>query len=111
MHSIEELPEVIPPTTHLTPRSHEALKRSGYRLSDLSKKTLQEISEIYNDNETSRHIIDKRVEHEESKRKSRLQAVAELRKEVLEEEKKGIWSVRYFFEYLVTETKVPCTEV
>ena len=92
MYSIEELPDVVAQHTHLTPRSYEAIRRLGYRLEDLSKKTSQEIHDIYNDHETNKAILDKRTEHEEGKRKARLKEVLEVRREVLDEEKQGVWS-------------------
>lgn len=63
MYSIENLPESLSPHLVLTPRSQEALKRSGYRLCDLNKKSPQEIHDLYNDNETSKAILEKRMEH------------------------------------------------
>ena len=47
MYSFEEFPNDPPSQMRLTPRSHEALLRSGLKTGDLTKKSVEEINRKY----------------------------------------------------------------
>ena len=49
MYSFEKFPDNPSTNLRLTPRSQEALLRSGFRLEDLTKKSAEEINHKYGD--------------------------------------------------------------
>lgn len=65
MNSFENFPESATQHIKLTPRSSEALKRTGYKIDDLLVKTAEEVNAKYNDGVTEKHLIDKRLVHYE----------------------------------------------
>ena len=69
----------------LTPRSHEALKRSGLTVDDLLIKTPEEINAKYGDVVTDKQLLEKRVGHHEEKRRSRIDQLKQMREQVVDE--------------------------
>lgn len=67
----------------LTPRSNEALKRTGYALDDLRVKSIEEINLKYNDNVTDVGLLKKRLEHYEDKRKEKILTLKKVRNDVV----------------------------
>lgn len=63
MHSFCDFPDKGDEHMQLTPRSFEALKRTGYKIDDLLTKASDQINDKYGDNVTDKHLIDKRVAH------------------------------------------------
>lgn len=49
--------------SRLTPRSNEALKRTGHKFEDLIVRTADDINSKYQDNVTDKTLIEKRVIH------------------------------------------------
>ena len=76
----------------LTPRSHEALLRSGFGGDDLKKKSVDEINKKYGNIPANETLLEKRLKHEEEKRQQRISTLAELREHIVVEEQKGLWS-------------------
>jgi hypothetical protein len=65
MISFDGFPETNNPSFRLTPRSHESLKRTGFKPEDLIVRTAEEVNNKYADNVTDRALIDKRLAHYE----------------------------------------------
>ena len=63
MISFDNFPEAANANAKLTPRSNEALKRTGLKLEDLLTKTSEEINSKYGDTIYNKELIEKRVEH------------------------------------------------
>jgi len=57
MHSFDNFPENQTSSIRLTPRSYEALKRTGFQMDDLVHKTSEEINAKYGDNVTDKALI------------------------------------------------------
>ena len=85
MISFDNFPDVNHANIKLTPRSTEALKRTGFKLEDLIIKTPEDINEKYGDGITEKSLIEKRVVHYEEKRKAKIDYLRKARIEVLEE--------------------------
>lgn len=68
----------------LTPRSNEALKRTGYVIDDLRIKSIEEINSKYNDNVTDAGLLKKRHDHYEEKRKEKISTLKKVRNDVVE---------------------------
>ena len=93
MYSLENLPEnANNPNIKLTPRSNEALVRTGIKVEDLLAKTAEEVHNKYGGPPIEKSLLEKRIAHEEEKRKHKLAFLKETRKQVIEEEGKGVWS-------------------
>lgn len=92
MISFENFPENANAQSRLTPRSHEALKRTGFKFDDLLVRSAEEINAKYGDGITEKALIEKRVAHHEEKRKAKLQHLKAVRAEVLEDEGRGLWN-------------------
>lgn len=92
MLSFDGFPDTRDVYVKLTPRSNEALKRTGFKLEDLVVRTPEDINSKYNDNITDKELISKRVEHYEEKRKAKLDILRKVRAEVVDEESKGMWN-------------------
>ena len=63
MFSFENFPEGGSASMKLTPRSHEALKRSGLTVDDVLVKTPEEINAKYGAVVTEKPLLEKRVGH------------------------------------------------
>lgn len=63
MISFESFPENVSTQARLTPRSHEALKRTGIKIEDLLQRTADDINTKYGDNITDKALIEKRLIH------------------------------------------------
>ena len=85
MYSFENFPDDPTNLIKLTPRSNEALLRSGFRLEDLIKKTPEEINKKYGNLSASPQLVEKRIQHEEEKRMQRISNLTSLRNQVVEE--------------------------
>lgn len=92
MISFDNFPDTTNPHVKLTPRSHEALKRTGIKLDDLIVRNADDINTKYGDNITDKALIEKRVIHYEEKRKGKLDLLKKVRIEVLDDESKGVWN-------------------
>lgn len=92
MISFENFPENANSLSKLTPRSGEALKRTGFKLEDLLVRTPEEINAKYGDGITEKALIEKRVAHHEEKRRAKLEHLRAVRGEVVEEEQRGVWN-------------------
>lgn len=92
MISFDNFPEAASTFSKLTPRSNEALKRTGFKFEDLLARSPEEINAKYGDNITEKALIDKRVAHHEEKRRAKLDHLKAVRAEVVEEESKGLWN-------------------
>ena len=95
MYSFENFPDDPSTQMKLTPRSNEALLRSGFRLEDLMKKNSEEINKKYGNLPGSPQLVEKRIMHEEEKREQRISNLTTLRNQVVDEEAKGIWNSNY----------------
>ena len=77
MYSFENFPEnSTNPNIKLTPRSNEALIRSGLRMEDLIPKNADQVQKKYGGTPIEKGLLEKRVAHEEEKR---IQKIAMLR--------------------------------
>jgi hypothetical protein len=85
MHNIDNLPEQGVGVLRLTPRSSEALKRTGYTLGMITKKSREEINAGYGDRVDDHELILKRWEHEEEKRVARLRELQAVRRQIAKE--------------------------
>lgn len=65
MISFDNFPENGNAQAKLTPRSNEALKRTGFKLEDLLLRTADDINSKYGDHLTDPQLIQKRVDHYE----------------------------------------------
>jgi hypothetical protein len=83
MISFDNFPEAANPFCKLTPRSTEALKRTGFKFDDLLGRSPEEINAKYGDNITEKALIDKRVAHHEEKRRAKLSHLRAVRSEVV----------------------------
>jgi hypothetical protein len=92
MISFDNFPENANAFSKLTPRSTEALKRTGLKFDDLFLRSPEEINAKYGDGITEKALIDKRVTHHEEKRRAKLEHLRAVRAEVVEEEGKGLWN-------------------
>lgn len=92
MISFENFPDNANALSKMTPRSNEALKRTGFKFDDLLLRTPEEINAKYGDGITDKALIDKRVAHHEEKRKAKIDHLRMVRAEVVEEEQKGLWN-------------------
>lgn len=63
MISFDNFPETNKSDHKLTPRSNEALKRTGFKIDDLVVKTAEDVNAKYGDNITEKALIDKRFAH------------------------------------------------
>jgi hypothetical protein len=63
MISFENFPENASTQIKLTPRSNEALKRTGIKIEDLVQRTAEDINTKYGDNITDKNLIEKRLIH------------------------------------------------
>ena len=61
MYSFDNFPENASNNIRLTPRSYEALLRSGFRIEDLTKKSKEEINEKYGDSPKGKNLIERRI--------------------------------------------------
>jgi hypothetical protein len=92
MISFDNFPDNANAFSKLTPRSSEALKRTGFKLDDLLLKSPEEINAKYADGISDKALIDKRVAHHEEKRRANLNHLKVVRGGVVEEEQKGMWN-------------------
>jgi hypothetical protein len=92
MISFDNFPESSQANFRLTPRSQEALKRTGFKGEDLVVRTADDINSKYGDTVTDKHLIEKRVQHYEEKRRAKIDILRKTRAEVVEEEGKGLWN-------------------
>lgn len=92
MISFENFPEAANALSKLTPRSTEALKRTGFKFEDLLVRSPEEINAKYGDGVSEKALIEKRVAHHEEKRRAKLDHLRTVRAEVAEEEQKGLWN-------------------
>jgi hypothetical protein len=92
MISFDNFPETANAYSKMTPRSNEALKRTGFKFEDLIVVSPEEINSKYGDGITDKTLIDKRVAHHEEKRKAKIDHLRHVRAEVIEEEQKGLWN-------------------
>jgi hypothetical protein len=92
MISFDNFPESGGANMRLTPRSQEALKRTGFKVEDLVVRTAEDINSKYGDTVTDKHLIEKRVQHYEEKRRAKMEILRKARAEVVEEEGKGVWN-------------------
>lgn len=83
MISFDNFPETLSTFSKLTPRSNEALKRTGFKFDDLLVRSPEEINAKYGDNITEKALIDKRVAHHEEKRRAKLDHLRAVRAEVV----------------------------
>jgi hypothetical protein len=91
MHTLDNLPDQPHAVIQLTPRSSEALKRRGYTLGMLTKKSKEQINASYGDHIDNHDIVNKRYEHEEDKRVNRLKEGQLTRRLIIQEmEEKGL---------------------
>lgn len=65
MISFDNFPENANVFSKMTPRSNEALKRTGFKFEDLLVRTPEEINSKYGDGINDKALIDKRVAHHE----------------------------------------------
>ena len=65
MISFDDFPETSKGDQRLTPRSNQALKRTGFKMEDLIVRTAEDVNARYGDNVTEKHAIDKRFAHYE----------------------------------------------
>lgn len=72
MYSFENLPERVQVGLRLTPRSHEAMKRLGLQVDDITSRSVEEVARMYNDQETDKVMLEKRWHHYEQKRLTRI---------------------------------------
>ncbi len=63
MISFDNFPENANSFSKLTPRSTEALKRTGFKFEDLLLRSAEEINAKYGDGITEKALIEKRVAH------------------------------------------------
>ena len=63
MFSFENFPEKASNAMRMTPRSHEALKRTGLTIDDVLVKTTEEINAKYGDTVTEQSLLEKRIAH------------------------------------------------
>lgn len=73
------------------------MKRLGLKLDDIGSRSIEEVSHMYNDQETDKAMLEKRWQHYEAKRTSRINELRQLRLQVIDEEKKGFWSPNVCF--------------
>lgn len=85
MISFEAFPETNNSSIKLTPRSNEALKRTGFRIEDLLVRSPEDINAKYADGVTDKNLIEKRVLHYEEKRKAKIDMLRQTRGEVVDE--------------------------
>lgn len=92
MISFDNFPDTASTQIKLTPRSYEALKRTGIKLDDLIIRNADDINTKYGDNITDKNLIEKRVIHYEEKRRAKIDLLKKVRIEVLDDESKGVWN-------------------
>ena len=63
MISFDNFPDTNNINAKLTPRSNEAMKRTGYKMEDLVTKTPEDVNAKYGDNINDQGLIDKRFAH------------------------------------------------
>jgi len=84
MISFDNFPETNHSNVKLTPRSNEALKRTGFKVEDLIVRTPEDVNTKYNDNIHDKELIEKRHQHYEEKRKGKLDVLKKVRAEVVD---------------------------
>jgi hypothetical protein len=72
MYSFENFPQNPSSYLKLTPRSQEALRRSGLAFDDLMVKSAEEVNKKYGNAPDNEKLMEKRLDHEEEKRRNRI---------------------------------------